>query len=580
MLLYGDELLLFVGVGLQEGVEVTHGQGTALGNAHVGNGLAIFVQRLDSCDDIVHMLLVQLAAVDSKTNHVAQLFLLLGGLQIVFHGVVAQLGGTDAVATDQFDGEALAGEGIVTALIIEELGHVNVNTVATGGQDNALDTGLVEALGQVFALLNAGLLIVEVALLVQTCSQSHDVTAGHAAVRVVAVAGDLLNLQANTDIEQQVAVLIKVGELSPETALVAEGQHATHVGVAVLLGGHGEAVAVAEHLGSDLGNGLIGIAFFVDLDEVAVLSPTSNVEHEGNVILLSDLGSLTNGLHGNSLAADGIVGDGGIDQGYILGADSLDQLLQLLNIHIALEGVLLVHAAFGNFVQQLLVIQIAGNGAHLLDVAFGGVEVTVGRNGEDLAGMTLGHDLLDHLKQHGLGSAALLNDEGVGALQLSGAAVEQTAFVLAQIQLIHHLVDVGAVGADQVDRLLPVLFAAALEDVAEGIQQNVVTLVTAVALVAQEHHGPLCVGHGGGAGVGQHVHGQHTCGESELVVVSGLQGALTLFNGHLGNITGNIGNRAGSLYVQGIFFCHFDYLQLFFRGTPVIGRNDWRTVPW
>ena len=49
-------------------------------------------------------------------------------------------------------------------------------------------------------------------------------------------------------------------------------------------------------------------------------------------------------------------------------------------------------------IQQLLVVQVAGDGAHLLDVALGGVEVAVGGDGEDLAGMTLGQDLLHDLQ--------------------------------------------------------------------------------------------------------------------------------------------------------------------------------------
>ena len=260
-------LLFLVCVGLQEGVEVTHGQATAGDNAHVGDVLAILVQLGNSLDNIVQVLLGQLRTVDGETNNVANLSLLLGGLQIVLHGVVAQLGGTDTVAAEQFHREALAGEGLVAALAVEELGHVDVNTVAAGGQDDTLDTGLVEALSQVLTLLDAGFLIVEVALLVQTGCQSHDVTAGHTAVGVVAVAGDLLDLQLHADVSDQVALGIEVGELLPEAALVTEGQHTAHVGVAVLLGGHGEAVAVAEHLGSDLGDGLVSIAFFVDLDE-------------------------------------------------------------------------------------------------------------------------------------------------------------------------------------------------------------------------------------------------------------------------------------------------------------------------
>lgn len=51
---------------------------------------------------------------------------------------------------------------------------------------------------------------------------------------------------------------------------------------------------------------------------------------------------------------------------------------------------------------------------------------------EHLARMTLGEDLLDDLHQDGLRGTALLDDEGVGALHLGGAAIEQSAFVLGK----------------------------------------------------------------------------------------------------------------------------------------------------
>ena len=438
--------------------------------------------------------------------------------------------------------------------------------------------------------------VVEVAGLIQAHGQSHDVAAAHAAVGVVAVAGDLLDLQQNAHVGLDGAVLVEVGELLPEQALVAEGQHTAHVGVTVFLGGHGEAVAVGEHLGGDLGDGLVGIALFIHLDEVAVLSPAGHVEDQGDVVLMSDAVDLADVAHGDGLAADGVVGDAGEDQGHVLGTDGLDQLLQLLNVHVALERVLLILAALGNLVQQFLVVQVAGDGAHLLDVALGGVEVAVGGDGEDLAGMTLGQDLLDDLHQDGLSGTALLDDEGVGALHLSGAAVEQATLVLAEIDLVHHLLNVAAVGADQVDDLLPVLLAATLENVAEGVQQDIVAGVAAIGLVTQEQGGPLLVGHGSGAGVRQHVDGQHSGGESELVPVSGVQGALTLLDGSLGQIAHDVSAMLRHRHIQGIVLhvlVHFDYLHKFGRiltpdfigDTPVVEGRDsqlllcaWRTV--
>ncbi len=86
--------------------------------------------------------------------------------------------------------------------------------------------------------------------------------------------------------------------------------------------------------------------------------------------------------------------------------------------------------------------------------------------------MTLSKDVANDFHQNGLSCTALLDDKCVRALHLSSAAVEQAAFVLAEIDLVHHLLDVTAIGADQVDDLLPVLLAAALENVAEGVESR------------------------------------------------------------------------------------------------------------
>ena len=258
--------------------------------------------------------------------------------------------------------------------------------------------------------------------------------------------------------------------------------------------------------------------------------------------------------HGNGLAADGVVGDAGEDQRYVFGADALDELFELLDVHVALEGVLLISAALGYLIEQRLVVEVAWDGTHLLDVALGGVEVAVGGDGEHLARVPGREDVAHDLHEHRLRRAALLDDEGVGPLHLRGAAVEEAALVLAEVELVHQLLDVAAVGAHEVDGLLPVLLAAALEDVAEGVEKDVVTGVAAIGLIAKEEGGPLVVGHCCCAGVGQHVHSQHPGGECKLVVVRGLKGALALLHGDRGQVADRKGTVARGGYVQRILF--------------------------
>ena len=102
------------------------------------------------------MLLAELTAIDGKANHITQLLLLLWGFQIILHGIVAQFRGTDTITADEFDGEALTGKGLVPPLVVEKLGHIDVNTVTAGGQNHALHAGLVEALCKILALFNPG----------------------------------------------------------------------------------------------------------------------------------------------------------------------------------------------------------------------------------------------------------------------------------------------------------------------------------------------------------------------------------------------------------------------------------------
>ena len=480
----------------------------------------------------------------------------------------------------------------MAALAVEELIHVDVYSVAACRQYNALNASVVEAFCQVVTLSNTLVHVVKVAGLVQANCQSHDVTAGHAAVGIVAVAGDLLNLQQNANVGLNGAVFVEVGEVLPEQALIAECQHAAHVSVAVLLSGHGECVAVGEHLGSDLSDGLVSVAFLIHLDEVSVLSPASGIEYQRDVVLMRNAVDFLQVAHGNGLAANRVVGDAGEDQRNVLRTYALNQLLQLLDIHVALERVLLVTAAFRYFPQQGLVVQVTRNGTHLLDVAFGGVEVTIRRNGELLARVTLSKDVANDFHQNGLSCTALLDDKCVRALHLSCAAIEQAAFVLAQINFVHHLLNVAAIGANEVDDLLPVLLAAALEDVAEGVEQNVITGVAAVSLVAEEQACPLMIGHCSGTGVGQHINGQHAGRECELVVMSSLKSALTLLNGDFRKITDCVSKMMGCGYVQRILLAHNKLPPFFWRccrlcfgGTPVVEEavycflSAWRTAP-
>ena len=95
-----ERALSLVGVRLEEGVEVAHGQIVAPGYAHVGDAFTILVESLYSGDNIVQVLAGQAAAVYCKAHDVADFGLLLGSFQIVFHRIVAELGNANAIAAN------------------------------------------------------------------------------------------------------------------------------------------------------------------------------------------------------------------------------------------------------------------------------------------------------------------------------------------------------------------------------------------------------------------------------------------------------------------------------------------------
>ena len=67
------ELLFLVGIRLEERVEVAHREVVAPDDPHVGDGLTVFIQSLDGCDDVVEVLLGEAAAVDGEADDVGQL---------------------------------------------------------------------------------------------------------------------------------------------------------------------------------------------------------------------------------------------------------------------------------------------------------------------------------------------------------------------------------------------------------------------------------------------------------------------------------------------------------------------------
>ena len=187
--------------------------------------------------------------------------------------------------------------------------------------------------------------------------------------------------------------------------------------------------------------------------------------------MLADGADLAHVLHGDWLAATGVVGDGQHDQRDALAADARDEGLERGDIHVAFEGVIEGGlAAFGDD-------EVDGFGADEFDVGAGGVEVGV--VGDDVA------LLAGDAEEDALGGAAL-------------------------------------VGGDDV---------RVAEDVLHGVAEAIEAAAAGIALVAFHDGGPLMGGHGAGAGVGEEVDEDVVGREQEEVVVRRLSGVLRAARG-------------------------------------------------
>ena len=115
--------------------------------------------------------------------------------------------------------------------------------------------------------------------------------------------------------------------------------------MSIFLKGCGNHIKVGEHLLCDFTDGLVPIALFIHLNEVTVFCPSCTVHNKWNIVLVCNLGNLSDILHGNSLSAYRVIGNCRINQRNILHTYSLNQLVELINVHISLKRILLIFSA-------------------------------------------------------------------------------------------------------------------------------------------------------------------------------------------------------------------------------------------
>ncbi len=192
-------------------------------------------------------------------------------------------------------------------------------------------------------------------------------------------------------------------------------------------------------------HGLVGVALLALLDEVGVLDRAGGVEDDEDALVAAVRRDLAQVGHADRLAAGEVHRHADGDVGDAVGADLLDQRVDLGQVDVALEGVL------GGRVVRLVDDDVAERAAGELLVQARGGEVHVA--GHPVA-------VLDqYLRQDVLGAAALVGGDEV----------------LVAVVGVH------------------------------GLFERVEVPRTGVGLVAEHHAGPLVVRHRAGARVGQQV---------------------------------------------------------------------------
>ena len=105
---------------------MTHRQIVSPYDPHIRNALPVFIERFHGSDHIIKMLPGKAAPVDREPYDVCDFRLLFRRLEVVLHRIVSKLRDPDAVPPDQFQGEAFAGESIMSPFSVEEGVHVDL----------------------------------------------------------------------------------------------------------------------------------------------------------------------------------------------------------------------------------------------------------------------------------------------------------------------------------------------------------------------------------------------------------------------------------------------------------------------
>ena len=165
----------------------------------------------------------------------------------------------------------------------------------------------------------------------------------------------------------------KIGVLAVETAVLFERHPAADIDEPILLETDVKPVDVMEHLVDDVDDGLVAAIRLVLLNEPRVLGKPAGIKEQRDTVFVGDFANLPDILHQYWLAATRVVSDREIYERNSR-ADSVEQRLQLTDIHVAAEWKFFISGhMFGAW-------EIEGNETAVFDIAFGRIEMRVAGN--------------------------------------------------------------------------------------------------------------------------------------------------------------------------------------------------------
>ncbi len=257
-----------------------------------------------------------------------------------------------------------------------------------------------------------------------------------------------------------------------QVEILLEAAKTADIDQPVLFGRHGEHVPQGKHLAYYLLDAALGVIRVALLDKPGVFGKAGGIDHHRNMVTTCKLGNSLHIAHGDRLTASTVAGDSDDDSGHVVGPQRLYGVGQATEIEIPLPGIR------RSGVEGLWCEQVDGPRARQLYMGLGGVEVVVGDEDRRLALATL-----DQLgKEDLLGPAPLVGGH----------------HMLVAKQLAH-----GTLQLDEV--------AAAR-----------------IGFIPHHDAGPLAIGHGARAAVGQQIDIDIFGQQQEGIPASGLKGGAAL----------------------------------------------------